>query len=107
MPGGGTIVPSPGLGGYAQRLVPGGKTGYEVAGSVRGFHPNKSDYFLRDGTFVPKGSRLVKNRTRNPLNPRALRRAVARIDAGKAWQSKLSEIATAKYTAAGNKKACA
>jgi hypothetical protein len=107
MPGVGTIVPSPGLGGTLARALPGGKTGYEVAGSVRGFHPNKSDYFLRDGTFVPKGSRLVKNRSRNPLNPRALRRAVARIDAGKTWQSKLHDIETAKFTKAGNKKACA
>jgi len=70
----------------------------------KGFHPNKSDYFLRDGTFVAKGTKFVKNRHRNPLNPRALRRAIGRIDAGKIWQGKLHEISTAKFTAAGNRK---
>lgn len=44
-----------------------------------GCHPNKSDYFLRDGTFVPARSRCVRNRRRNPLNPRALDRAISRI----------------------------
>lgn len=70
----------------------------------RGYHLNKSSYWLRDGTFVPKGTKLVKNRRRDPLNARALRRAISRVDAGKVWQSKLSEITTAKYTAAGKRK---
>jgi len=69
-----------------------------------GHHLNKSAYFLRDGTFVPEGTRWVKNRHRNPLNPRALRRAISRIDAGKVWQGKLHEISTGKFTAAGNRK---
>ncbi len=53
-----------------------------------GHHLNKTSYFLIDGTFVPARSRWVKNRRRNPLNPRALRRAISRIDAGKIWQGK-------------------
>lgn len=69
-----------------------------------GHHLNKTSYFLIDGTFVPARSRWVKNRRRNPLNPRALRRAISRIDAGKIWQGKLHEISTAKFTAAGNRK---
>jgi len=73
-------------------------------GQPKGFHANKSSYFLMDGTFVPAGSRWVKNRSRNPLNPRALRRAIGRIDAGKIWQGKLHEISTANFTAAGNRK---
>jgi len=73
-------------------------------GQPKGFHVNKSSYFLIDGTFVPAGSRWVKNRRRNALNPRALRRAISRIDAGKIWQGKLHEISTAKFTAAGNRK---
>jgi hypothetical protein len=43
-----------------------------------GFHWNKSDYFLKDGTFVPKGTKIVKNRRRNSLNPRALGRITIR-----------------------------
>lgn len=106
------VVPRPGPGGFIERLVPGGKTGYEVdvpmngKGAPKGYHLNKSDYWLKDGTFVPKGSRYVKNRRRNPLNPTALRRAVGRVDAGKIWQAKLHEIETAKFTKAGNRKAC-
>lgn len=71
-----------------------------------GYHWNKSDYFLRDGTFVPKGTRLVKNRSKNAMNPRALSRAISRVNSAKRWQSKLSEIATGKYTASGKKKSC-
>lgn len=109
--GGGAVpvVPTPGIAGMAARFFPGGKTGLEVdIGTIptKGFHLNKSDYFLKDGTFIAKGTRMVKDRRRNPLNPRALMRAVGRIDAGKIWQGKLSEIATAKFTAAGNRKAC-
>lgn len=55
-----------------------------------GMHANKTDYFVRerDGNgnftggfaFVAAGSRCVTNRRRNPLNPRALSRAMARED---------------------------
>lgn len=68
-----------------------------------GFHPNKSSYFTLQG-FVPKGSRCVKNRRRNPMNPRALDRAIRRVDAGKSLQGKLAEITTAKWTSSGKKK---
>jgi len=44
-----------------------------------GCHPNKSDYFLKGGTFVAEGTRCVTNRRRNPLNPRALDRAAGRL----------------------------
>lgn len=71
-----------------------------------GYHWNKSDYFLKDGTFVPKGTKLVKNRTRNAMNSRALNRAISRVNMAKRWQSKLSDITTGKYTAAGKKKTC-
>lgn len=113
-PGGVPIVSQPGVKAFFEQLIPGGRTGLRVGPSSlgtdlvpfvpKGFHPNKSDYFLRDGTFVAKGSKFVKNRRRNPLNPRALRRAISRIDAGKIWQGKLHEISTGKFTAAGNRK---
>ena len=57
-----------------------------------GFHLNKSDYFLRDGTFIPAGTRLVKNRRRNPNNPRANSRALARITSAKKAQKALESV---------------
>jgi len=48
--GGGTVVPTPGLVGFGQRLLPGGATGYE----------------------------LRRHRRLNPLNIKALRRAMRR-----------------------------
>ena len=52
-----------------------------VAGVIcpSGCHPNKADYFLKSGEFVPKKTRCVTNRRRNPLNPRALDRAISRL----------------------------
>lgn len=106
------VRPTPGLGGAVQRLLPGGRTGYEVQPMAQGgkapsgYHWNKSDYWLKDGTFVPKGTKLVKNRTRNAMNSKALNRALSRVNMAKRWQSKLSEITTGKYTAAGKKKNC-
>lgn len=102
--GGVAIQPVPGVGGAVQRLLPGGASGFQAVACPKGFHANKAAYFLRDGTFVDVGMRCVKNRRRNPLNPRALRRAVGRVDAGKTWQGKLHEIETSRYTKAGNRK---
>lgn len=79
----------------------------KVGGCPRGFHPNKSSYYRQvEGgvVYVPKGTLCVKNRSRNPMNSRALRRAVGRVDAAKIWQGKLAEISTAKYTASGKRK---
>ena len=74
------------------------------AGAPAGYHLNKSSYFLKDGTYVEKGTRYVRNRRRNPMNPRALKRAVARIDAAKSWQATLSGISTPKYTGSGKRR---
>jgi len=75
-------------------------------GAPKGYVLNKSSYFLMDGSFVPKGSKWVKIRRRNPANARALSRAIGRIDLGKKLQGTLHEIETKKYTKAGNRKAC-
>lgn len=113
MPGRGAmpVTRTPGLRGTAQRLIPGGKTGYQVnvqedgkIGCPGGYHPNKSSYFLMDGTFVPEGSKCVKNRRRNPANPKALDRAMGRLNSAKRLQSKLAGYSTPKYTKAGNRK---
>jgi hypothetical protein len=86
--------PKPGVGGMIERFVPGGKSGFFENGgpAPSGFHWNKSDYFLMDGTFVPKGTKLVKNRRRNSLNPRALDRAMGRVTGAKKAAKKLSRI---------------
>ncbi|GMR14270.1 MAG: hypothetical protein BMS9Abin29_2515 [Gemmatimonadota bacterium] len=90
-----------------QAAVPGGKTGQEMVklACPKGYRPNKSDYFLMDGTFIEAGSRCVKYRRRNPMNARALSSAIARINGGKRFQNTLSEISTGKYTAGGKHKA--
>ena len=64
-----------------------------------GMHSNKSDYWVkeRDGNgnftgnwfFVGEGTRCVTNRRRNPLNPRALSRAMAREDSAVAIVDRL------------------
>jgi hypothetical protein len=105
--GNGTIsIPRPGVGGAFERLIPGGETGMMASAQPAGYHANKSSYFLMDGTFVPKGTRWVRNRRRNPANARALSRAIGRIDLGKKLQGTLAGISTSKFTAAGKKKSC-
>jgi len=48
----------------------------------RGFHLNKSSYFLRDGTFVARGTKFVRNRRLNNANGRAQDRAIVRLEKG-------------------------
>jgi len=65
-------------------LLPGGKPAFIPGGRgidviPRGYRLNKSSYFLKDGTFVPEGTRLVKVRRRNFANGRALRRSIGRV----------------------------
>jgi hypothetical protein len=87
--------PKPGVGAMIERFVPGGASGFFENGAgpaPSGYHWNKSDYFLMDGTFVPKGTKLVKNRRRNSLNPRALDRAIGRVSGAKKASKKLGRI---------------
>lgn len=76
-----SVVARPGVGGFLERVLPGGQSGYMAQTGIppKGYHLNKTSYFLQDGTFVPAQSRWVKNRRRNPLNPRALSRSIGRI----------------------------
>lgn len=86
-------VPTPGVGGAIERFLPGGATGFQPAGGCpAGFHPNKGGYFTQAEGFVPKGTKCVKNRRRNPLNPRALDRAIGRITSAKRASAKLGRI---------------
>ena len=92
--------PPPSRGGFAgPALVPDG-----AGEMLKGYHLNSSSYFLRDGTFIPKGTRAVKNRRRNPANARATSRTISRINGAKRMQHTLAQIETAKYSKAGARK---
>lgn len=69
-------------------MVPAGN-----ACAIRGTHTNKSRYRLvNSGELVERGSRCVKNRRMNPLNPRALNRAMRRIKSAKSAARFLDRI---------------
>lgn len=77
---------------YAQ---PGAPTGQQLVrcgtgAAVKPSHLNKSGYFVfrrpvagYGPTYVPAGSRCVANRRMNPLNPRALSKAMTRLTSAK------------------------
>jgi len=100
------VVPKPGVRGAIERFLPGGSTGLVVrpTGALAttngacpsGSHPNKSTYRLLSGELVEKGTRCVKNRRRNPMNPRALDRAIGRIVSAKKVSKKLGSITVRK-----------
>lgn len=95
------VTRTPGVRGLVQRFVPGGKTGFEVAGGApgvacpAGYHPNKTSYYTSEG-FVAAGSKCVRNRSRNPLNQRAASRAISRIAAGKRANRALNRVTIRK-----------
>ena len=62
----------------------------------KGYRLNKSSYWLRDGTFVPKGTRWVKARRRNPLNPRAASNAIRRLESAKKAVARINRISIRK-----------
>jgi len=62
-----------------QLAVRGAQVASVAMGCPSGYHANKTSYFLKDGTYVPRGSRCVRNRRRNPLNFRALNRSISRV----------------------------
>jgi len=86
--------PVPGLIGLGQRLIPGGATGFKEPeiGSPTGYHVNKSSYFLKSGEYIPAGTRWVKNRKRNPLNPRAWDRAYGRLKSANNFKKRMAKI---------------
>jgi len=96
LPGTGqAVVPVPGVRGFFERAIPGGATGLQVAGgppAMTGYHWNKSGYFLMSGEYVAPGSKLVKNRRRNPGNMKALSRSMGRIKSAKRMASVLGQI---------------
>lgn len=98
------VTRTPGLSGVVQRILPGGATGYETRTPAAaaapmiaepgmtiacpsGYRPNKSGYYVADGNgggiWVAPGTKCVKKRRRNSLNPRAASRAMSRIEGAK------------------------
>lgn len=79
-------VPTPGIVGTAQRILPGGASGYQSpACASPGYHRNKA--LARYERAVAQGRQVkpphvvntcVRNRSMNPLNPKALRRSIRR-----------------------------
>lgn len=61
------------------RLAPGGVPAITPGQCPKGYRLNKSSYFLKNGTFVPEGTKCVKYRRRNFANGRALRRSIGRV----------------------------
>jgi hypothetical protein len=61
-------------------LLPSGSTAQYAPKQcgIAGYHYNKTTYHTATGT-VPRGTKCVRNRKRNPLNPRALSRAMSRV----------------------------
>ena len=95
------LVPPPGFAAPVTGMGPGAgvmptTVPQAAIGAPSGYHVNESDYFLKDGTFVPAGSRWVKNRKRNPLNPRAASKAISRIEQLKRATSRFSRITIRK-----------
>jgi hypothetical protein len=72
-----------GAGGGGGLLAP-GLTAPAAGGAVMsGYHLNKHGYYTKGGHYVAPRSKQVKNRRRNPLNPRALHRSLARLHSAK------------------------
>jgi len=90
-------LPRPGFVAAAQRAVPGGQTGMMQA--PKGYRLNKTGYYTKSEGWVEPGTKFVKIRRRNPLNPKALDRAISRIESGKRASKKLSRVTVRKRTA--------
>jgi len=91
--GPGNLVMNGAMDGYG-----GGMDASMMAGrpAVSGYHWNKSGYFLKSGEYVPAGTKMVKNRRRNPANPRATSNAIMRIKGAKRYAKSLSAISIRK-----------
>jgi len=68
-----------------------------VTACPAGHHPNKSAYFEYEPQidaviFHPPGTKCVKNRRRNPLNPKAADRAITRLGQTKRAMQKLNRF---------------
>lgn len=78
-----------------------GTPGRMGACPTAGYHYNRTGYFTKRYGYIEKGSVCVKNRKRNPLNPRALSRAMARLTSAKRAARCLGEFSIRPRKACG------
>jgi hypothetical protein len=84
-----SLFPGGPMVGTQTQYYPGNNTQSQGGGAARpgapcgsGYHTNKTGYYTRQG-YVAPGSKCVRNRKRNPLNPRAASRAMSRLSSAK------------------------
>jgi hypothetical protein len=66
-----------------------------------GYHWNKTGYFVKGPppAYIEAGTKLVRNRRRNPLNPRAFDRALGRVSSAKRFGERLGRVTIRKKCA--------
>ena len=86
-----------GVGEVQQLMQPGVMNGK----TPPGYHYNKTGYFVKGppAQYIPAGTKLVRNRRRNPLNPRAFDRALGRVSSAKRFAKKLGKVTIRKTCA--------
>jgi hypothetical protein len=96
-------IKEPGFVPFVERLVPGGETGmmddprYRAGkASQSGWHWNKSGYFLKSGEYVEAGTRQVRNRKMNPLNPSAVKSSMRRLGRAKTAAKDINRVTIRK-----------
>ena len=96
-------VPVPGARGAIERFLPYGETGmmddprYRAGkASQSGWHWNKSGYFLKSGEYVEAGTRQVRNRKMNPLNPSAVKSSIRRLGRAKTAAKDIGRVTIRK-----------
>jgi len=94
----GAQYPIPTAKGARQRFFPGGASGMFTV--PQGYHLNKSGYYrggrpksdIPNVEWVEAESIAVKNRKRNPLNPRAWDRAFGRLNSAQNFKKKMGRL---------------
>lgn len=96
-------IKEPGIVAWGERLIPGGQTGmmddprYRAGKpSQSGWHWNKSGYFLKSGEYVEAGTKQVRNRKMNPLNPSAVKSSIRRLGRAKTAAKDINRITIRK-----------
>ncbi len=92
-------VKEPGARAAIERFFPGGETGmmddprYRAGKpSQAGWHWNKTGYYLKTGEYVEAGTRQVRNRKMNPLNPSAIKAGIRRLGRAKTAAKDINRI---------------
>jgi hypothetical protein len=79
------------VGEAAQMLAPGRLNGGPLP---KGYKWNKTGYFTKGPPveYHPPGTKMVRIRRRNPLNPRAFDRSLARIESAHRFKTRLARV---------------